>query len=236
MGAGFYEGYLDLPAPDKEGDDLCRLQGHIRAEECLWVSATFRVTDQTQRIVAGVLPGRYQIAMSEVISSSLSCLWPYQAETQIRCQTVAGFARSVLSLGKGAPFCAGRPMLCRDRSGGISKRLASSRNLLISVARCLTACTKSWVPKLLSATKTHWRSGSHRHSCMIPCRAQSVSKLCRRPCLVFVRSEGASSGRAFTTPAHGTGANTIKLSHRKPLALTKWPWLERTGSRRYHAL
>ena len=90
---------------------------------------------RTHRIVAGVLPGRYQIAMSEVISSSLSFLWPYQAGMQIRCQTVAGCDRRVLSLGRGAPFCAGRPRLCRDRSGGFSKRLASNRNLLISVAR-----------------------------------------------------------------------------------------------------
>ena len=27
------------------------------------------------------------------------------------------------------------------------------------------------------------------------------------------------------------GANNIKLNQRSPLALTKWPWLERTGSR-----
>lgn len=46
MGAGFCEGDFDLPAPYEEGDDLGRLQGDICAEECLWVSATFRVTDQ----------------------------------------------------------------------------------------------------------------------------------------------------------------------------------------------
>jgi hypothetical protein len=48
------------------------------------------------------------------------------------------------------------------------------------------------------------------------------------------RSDGASSvstGSALTRAAQGTGASTMKLSQRRPLVLTKWPWLERTGSR-----
>lgn len=60
MGAGFCEGDFDLPAPYEEGDDLGRLQGDICAEECLWGSATFRVTDQNPadggRRVARAIP------------------------------------------------------------------------------------------------------------------------------------------------------------------------------------
>jgi hypothetical protein len=48
------------------------------------------------------------------------------------------------------------------------------------------------------------------------------------------RSEGASTvrnGKAQTRPAQGMGTSSIRLSQRRPEALTKWPWLERTGSR-----
>src|SRR3954466_15195336 len=38
-------------------------------------------------------------------------------------------------------------------------------------------------------------------------------------------------GRAHTHPAHGIGASSITHNQRRPLALTKWPWLDRTGSR-----
>ena len=40
-----------------------------------------------------------------------------------------------------------------------------------------------------------------------------------------------NTGRALMHLAHGTGVRTMKLNQRKPLALTKCPWLERTGSR-----
>jgi len=48
------------------------------------------------------------------------------------------------------------------------------------------------------------------------------------------RCEGASSvrtGNALIRLVHETGVSTMKLNQRSPLALTKWPWLERTGSR-----
>jgi hypothetical protein len=44
-------------------------------------------------------------------------------------------------------------------------------------------------------------------------------------------ASSVSTGSAFTRAAQGTGASTMKLSQRRPLVLTKWPWLERTGSR-----
>ena len=42
-------------------------------------------------------------------------------------------------------------------------------------------------------------------------------------------------GRAHAHPAHGIGASSITHNQRRPLALTKWPWLDRTGSDRSRA-
>ncbi len=42
---------------------------------------------------------------------------------------------------------------------------------------------------------------------------------------------GTLASFAQTRPAHGTGASCIRLSQRRPLALTKYPRKERTGSR-----
>src|SRR5215208_1756922 len=65
-------------------------------------------------------------------------------------------------------------------------------------------------------------------------RARSVSFLWRQPWLRAKRSEGASAvrnGKARTRPAQGIGASSMTEIQRNPLALTKWPRLERTGSR-----
>ena len=43
--------------------------------------------------------------------------------------------------------------------------------------------------------------------------------------------QGGQEGQRPDPPVHGTGTSNIRLSQRKPFALTKWPWLERTGSR-----
>jgi hypothetical protein len=88
--------------------------------------------------------------------------------------------------------------------------------------------------KLLSATATTRRPGSQRATCSSAWRPQSVSFLKRMPRAVAYRSEGASTARKGspqTQPAQGTGASSMTQSQRRPLALTKWPWLERTGSR-----
>jgi len=88
--------------------------------------------------------------------------------------------------------------------------------------------------KLLSAAATIRRPGSQRATCSSACRAQSVSFLCRRPRRLAERSEGASTvrkGSPQTHPAQGTGASSMTHSQRRPEAFTKWPWLERTGSR-----
>ena len=88
--------------------------------------------------------------------------------------------------------------------------------------------------KLLSATATTRRPGSQRATCSSACRPQSVSFLKRMPRAAAYRSEGASTARKGspqTQPAQGTGASSMTHSQRRPLALTKCPWLERTGSR-----
>jgi hypothetical protein len=56
----------------------------------------------------------------------------------------------------------------------------------------------------------------------------------RAPRCTAERSEGASAvrkGSAHTRPAQGMGTSTIRQTQRSPLTLTKWLWLERTGSR-----
>ena len=88
--------------------------------------------------------------------------------------------------------------------------------------------------KPLSATATTRRPGSQRATCSSAWRPQSVSFLKRMPRPAAKRSEGASTvrkGRPQAQPAQGTGASSITDSQRKPLALTKCPRLERTGSR-----
>ena len=178
----------------------------------------------TQRTGLGGVPGRYHKAVSEVISSVLFSLRPYQEDTVILRQGVAGFESSVFNFGSGAPFCAGRPTVRASRLGGGAKRLASSRSRLMRVARPSMAWANSWTAKLLSPTKTMSRPGNQRQSWSAPWRAQSVSSLCLRPRWWSERSDGASrvkTGRAFTKPAQGTGVSTMKLSQRKPLALTK---------------
>ena len=78
------------------------------------------------------------------------------------------------------------------------------------------------------------RFASQCLACRIAWRAQSVSFLWRRPRASLQRSDGASTvrnGNAQRRPAQGIGTTTISDSHRRPLALTKWPCDERTGSR-----
>jgi hypothetical protein len=96
------------------------------------------------------------------------------------------------------------------------------------------AARNSRAEKPPSATSTNGRPGIQRRACRTSCRPQSVSFLRRSPRSRQYRSEGAravKNGSAQTRPAQGTGTSSIKPSQRSPLALTKCPWLERTGSR-----
>src|SRR3972149_2843958 len=69
---------------------------------------------------------------------------------------------------------------------------------------------------------------------MIIWRAQSTQLLWRLPCLVCVRSEGASTvrkGKAQGRVAHGNGTNSIMQTQRRPKQVTRCFSLERTASR-----
>ena len=85
-----------------------------------------------------------------------------------------------------------------------------------------------------SPTTTSSRSGSQRRKRHSIWWAQSVTVLWRRPRVSWYRSDGARTvrkGRAHTRRAQETSASSVRLTQRSPLALTKWPWDERTGSR-----
>src|ERR1700712_5436979 len=68
------------------------------------------------------VPGLYHKATPDVISSALPLTWPYQAETKIFVQHVAGLDSKVLSFGSAKPFCAGRPIVRDVRSAGGANR------------------------------------------------------------------------------------------------------------------
>jgi hypothetical protein len=77
-----------------------------------------------------------------------------------------------------------------------------------------------------SATATISRCGCQRLTSKSICQAHSVMGLWRLPCSVAYRSEWARAqrnGKAHTRQAHGTGASTVKHTHLRALAFTKWP-------------
>jgi hypothetical protein len=103
-----------------------------------------------------------------------------------------------------------------------------------TTTRRRTAASNSRAAKLLSATATTRRPGSQRAACSSICLAQSVSRLWRPPRSRALRSDGASTvrnGSAQARPAQGTGTTSMSESQRSPLAFTKCPREERTGSR-----
>jgi hypothetical protein len=103
-----------------------------------------------------------------------------------------------------------------------------------TATRRRTAASSSKAAKPLSATTTTRRPGSQRAVCSRACLAQSVSRLCRLPRLRAYRSDGASTvrkGSAQGRRAHGIGTTSMSESQRSPLAFTKCPCEERTGSR-----
>ena len=85
------------------------------------------------------MPGLYHKAVSDVMSRALPLTWPYQAETMILLQRVAGLVNRVLIFGSAEPFCAGRPVVREVRFAGGANKLASSRSRLLSVARRVIA-------------------------------------------------------------------------------------------------
>ena len=153
MSARFGERDLDLPPADVQGDDVSRLDGDVGAEEGLWITPGVGVTNQDPSDRQHRVPGLYHKATPDVISSALPLTWPYQAETAILVQRVAGLDSKLLSFGSAEPFCAGRPIVRDVRFAGGANRFASSRKGLISVARRTMAWASSWTAKLLSPMK-----------------------------------------------------------------------------------
>src|SRR5262249_41669896 len=126
------------------------------------------------------------------------------------------------------------PALARTAAGAGANKLASSRNLVTKQTCWRTEAINSSAAKLESATMTMARSVNQRLVCRTACRAQSVSFLWRRPRSSLQRCEGAKivrKGNAQRRLIKGICTVTIKESQRRPLALTKCPCVERTGSR-----
>jgi hypothetical protein len=130
MSAGFGEGDLDLPPADVQGDDLSQLEGDIGTEETLRIALSVGAVhqDPTDRQHRGTRPVRQ--GLPDVISSALPLTWPYQAETKILVQLVAGLDSRVLSFGNAGPFCAGRPSEEEVLLEGGANRFASNRRRL----------------------------------------------------------------------------------------------------------
>src|SRR3954447_15030560 len=239
------EGDLHPPAADEPADDPQRVARRIGAEQDLGVEAAPRVAQQhpadRHDRRAGVAPhggagADLDHALSLAVPAGHGDLRPARAR-------VGQDGREVRQAGpprpRGAPPpgpAAPPPPPQGPRRGGAgSYRAASSRRRVTQIRpRRTSAARRSRAAKLLSPTSTTSRPGSQRRAWRATCRAQSVSFLWRLPRWRQYRSEGARAvrnGRAQTRPAQGIGARSIRLSQRRPPALTKWPLEERTGSR-----
>src|SRR3954447_10406845 len=180
----------------------------------------------TQRIGTTGEPAWRHTAVPEQTSTTRSPS-PYRPGTAISAQRVPASARTAERFGRRAPLVRGRPTVPGRRGGAGSYRAASSRRRVTRIRpRRTSAARRSRAAKLASPTSTTSRPGSQRRAWRATCRAQSVSFLWRLPRWRQYRSEGARAvrnGRAQTRPAQGIGARSIRLSQRRPLALTKWP-------------
>ena len=205
MVAHFPEGDFHLPALDEPADDLQRVAARIGAESGAGGAKRFWGSrSSTQRMGGTGKPAWRQTAVAEQISTTRSRS-PYQAGTATGRQHVASSTSTSERLDRRAPLARGRPTVPGLRSGAGSYSAASSRRRVIAVIPCRANVTrKSKAAKLLSPGSTIPRSGSHRsrrersgprsgsrpqrrprrgRACKAICRAQSVSFLCRLPCL-----------------------------------------------------
>src|SRR3954464_6324738 len=105
------------------------------------------------------------------------------------------------------------------------------------VSRRRTAVGRSRTEKLATAGEMMGGLGSQSVDRISPCRAQSVSFLYVRLsalCVSQYRCDGAKivrNGSAQQRSAQRICGSSANESQRRPLALTKWPFEERTGSR-----
>src|SRR5262249_53002396 len=128
----------------------------------------------------------------------------------------------------------GRPVCPGSRGGAGAHRCASKRKRATTVASGRTAARKSKAAYARSPTLTSSRSGGQRWTRRMSWRAQRVSGLKRRPPRRAYRWEGAKAlrdGSAQVVPAQGMGTSGCRQIQRRPLTVTKWEGLERTGSR-----
>ena len=188
----------------------------------------------TQRSGTTGSPGWCHRAVPEQTSTRRSAP-PYQPRTTKRLQRVRWSSRRRASVGRRSPTRRGRPIVRGVRGGGGANRRASRRMRVTTTTRRRTASSSSSAAKLLSATATTRRPGSQRRlqqhlpgpvgQPLVP-----PAPLPRAP--LRRRQHGQERQRPGPPrPAQGTGTTSMRESQRRPLALTKWPWLERTGSR-----
>jgi hypothetical protein len=118
-----------------------------------------------------------------VAMSSRRARWPYQPSRLTRRQGVRRLRSRSARLGSRAPVSGGRPRLRGWRGGGGSHRQASRRRRVTTVRCGARSRSRAMAEKLLSVTATTRRPGSQRAIWGSTWRAQSVSLLCRWPCL-----------------------------------------------------
>src|SRR5918994_1538671 len=103
------EGYFQLPAHHKPGEDLLRIGSEVGTQESLWVlNSPRRSRTKTQRRGTANKPVEYQTAVSEAISTSRS-LSPYQLAIVVVFQTVARSSATSERLGSLSPLRRGLP-------------------------------------------------------------------------------------------------------------------------------
>ena len=107
MGSHLLKGDFQLPAQDKPLQDLGRVCRWVGAEQAWGWKAPWGSRINTQRMVTGGLPERYQTAVWEV-SSTMRVAPSYQA-TAATVQGTWSWSRSDFRDGRRAPFNAGRP-------------------------------------------------------------------------------------------------------------------------------
>src|SRR3954447_23511150 len=188
MPAGFLEGGLDPPAADEPAQDVHRAGIQVGAQEGLWLFLTLWIAAQhpaDRHLHAGVMPERSAGGDVEpALASAIPAIDPDPAPGcggigQPPPQARGGSALLPGGLGRRAPLTRGRPSVPGFGGGAGSYRPASSRSREI-MHRCRPPSRKSsMAEKLLSPTAITRRPGSQRTVCSSPCRAQSVSFLCR---------------------------------------------------------
>src|SRR3954469_24874480 len=234
MRPGLLERGLQLPTLNEPAQDLVRVLVGVGAEQGLRAELAKRVTHQYppdrhdgQSSMAPDRGAGAQVngALAPAIPARHQGVLPDRA----RIDKHLGQVPQPLALGPRTSDCSGQTGRCRIIEGGIKAQAGDADDTVADKSG-----QESRAAKLLSATSTRSRPGSHLRACRTTCLPHSVSFLCRRPCSRLYRSEGASAvrnGRAQMRSAQGIGTSSIALSQRRPDALTKCPWLERTGSR-----